>query len=613
MLTSTNLSSVPLMGQPSDDVTASIKEAIDIVQLISEYIRVEPAGSKYRAICPFHDDTKPSLQIDPQYQNYKCWACGAKGDSFTFLQEMEKITFAEAKVRLATRAGIKLSAGGADFVDSKAPLYQVLTWAEKEFQKYLSDSRTGAEARQYLAERNFQDETIREYGLGSAPADFDWLLAKGRQAGFDDRLLLRAGLAGRSQRGTAYDTFRGRILIPIRDTTGRVIGFGGRLLPSQDDSKGPKYLNSPATDVYNKSSVLYGLDVAAKALPRGSSKGNRGSLVVMEGYMDCLMAYQADMKTCVATCGTALTAEHVNKLRGYTQRVVLMFDGDTAGKEAARKATALFLESELDLRLCMLPDELDPCDFLVQRGAADLRERIEQAPDALEYTIAEAKETFASAGLAGRSAAVDRVLAALSAVPANLRSEQRQRFDLAVNRVAEAFRMEESTLRDRIREQRSDRGVSRERQDRVPTVGSEEPIRTGPIPLREKLIAELLVVMPSQAGRFATLHAAESFRHPDARLIADACYRVQEELGEGATTDAVRERLGDSRLDSVVLELMESAPKGEAFSRSVDDICRTLEEDRRRRQLAEAGRLGPSASDEDHLALLKELRDKSAL
>jgi DNA primase len=610
------------MGQPSDDVTASIKEATDIVQLISEYIRVEPAGSKYRAVCPFHDDTKPSLQIDPQYQNYRCWACGAKGDAFTFVQEMEKITFAEAKGRLATRAGIKLSAGGADYADSKAPLYKVLAWAEKEFQKCLDDPRTGAEARQYLAERRFQDQTLREYGLGMAPAEFDGLVQRAKRAGFEDRVLQRAGLAKTSQRGTVYDTFRSRVVIPIRDTTGRVIGFGGRLLPSADDGESPKYLNSPATDVYNKSSVLYGLDVAAKALPRGGGAASqRGSLVVMEGYMDCLMAYQAGLLNCVATCGTALTAEHVNKLRGYTSRVVLMFDGDKAGTEAARKATPMFLESELDVRLCLLPDDLDPCDFLIKEGGEALRQRIERAPDALEYTIDEARRMFASSGLAGRDAAVDRVIETLAAVPANLRSEHRQRFDLAVNRVAESFRIDENVLRERVRQVRSGRGGLRDRRVVAEPVGSPEemglstdgPIRTSPIPMREKLIAELLVVMPSQASRIGQVHSAESFRHPDARLIAEACFRVADELGEQATTDSVRERLADPRLDSVVLELVESAPKAEAFAKSLDDVCRSLEEDRRRRELAEAGRLGPSASDEDHLALLKELRDKSAL
>jgi DNA primase len=601
------------MGQPSDDVTASIKEAIDIVQLISEYIRVEPAGSKYRAICPFHDDTKPSLQVDPQFQNYRCWACGAKGDVFTFIQEIEQIPFAEAKVRLAARAGIKLTSAGADFVDSKAPLYQVLSWAEKEFQKYLFDSRTGAEARQYLAERHFQDETLRSYGLGATPAEFDWLTSRAKKAGWDEPLLVRAGLAKLSQRGSHYDYFRGRVVIPIRDTTGRVIGFGGRILPVHDDGETAKYLNSPATDVYNKSSVLYGLDVAAKSLPRGGSSQEGRWLVVMEGYMDCLMAYQAGLKTCVATCGTSLTTEHVHRLRGYSSRVVLMFDGDTAGKEAARKATGLFLESELDLRLCMLPDELDPCDFLVNHGAQELRERIEKAPDALEYTIDEAKRTFSSAGLSGRNAAVDRVLSTLASVPAHLRSEQRQRFDLAVNRVAEAFRMEERDLRERIDQQRADRGNSADRLDRSLTSGPTVGHRAGPMPLREKLIVELLVVMPAQAGRISQLHSAEAFGHLDARSIAEACFRVHEELGESATTEGIRERLNDPRLDALVLELVESAPKGEAFQRSLDEVCQTLEENRRRRDLAEAARLGPTASDEDHLALLRELRDQSAL
>lgn len=614
MLNRLSSQSVPPMGQPSDDTIAAIKEAVDIVQLMSEYIRVEPFGSKYRALCPFHDDRKPSLQIDPQYQNYRCWACGAKGDVFKFLQEYEKITFAEAKVRLAERAGISLRANHDERVDAKAPLYKALAWAQKEFEKSLQDVRIGAVARQYLAERHFTEETARRYGLGFAPADFGWLVERAKNAGIDQDILIRASLAKISQRGTPYDFFRGRLIIPIRDSMGRVVAFGGRVLPSLDDGNSGKYLNSASTDVYNKSRVLYGLDVAAEGLrlkKRDDGQGIGSSFVVMEGYMDCLMAYQAGLPTCVATCGTALTADHVDRIKHYVSRVVLMFDGDSAGQKAAKASASLFLNAEVDLRLCVLPDELDPCDFVVERGLNQLEKLINDAPDVVDYMISRAQAAYDSSSVMGRKNAIDEVIGLVAEWPADLRSEQQQTFDLAINRIAEVFRVEEGTLRNRVSEFRRDKY----REPARIRVDAPEEIEIVPLPKGgpERQIAEIVVVMPSRAGEIAPVMTVDELHHPDLRTIVEACYRVCEEIGEDATTDALRERLNDPRLDSIVIELVDTAPKGEAFERGLQDVRRWLDENRRHRDLVSSVRLGPNADADEHLATLRELQRRNAL
>lgn len=601
------------MGKPTDDVVAAIKEAVDIVSLIGEYIRVEAFGSKYRALCPFHDDKKPSLQIDPQYQNYRCWACGAKGDVFTFVQQFESLSFGEAKERLAARAGIKLTADGSGPSDSKGSLYRVLDWAQKEFQKSLFDGRTGLEARQYLAERKLSEETARRHGIGFAPMEYEWLRNRALQAGFDDQTLLRAGLVKMGQKATPYDTFRGRLIVPIREATGRVIAFGGRSIPALDDGRGPKYLNSPGTDVYNKSRVLFGLEVAAESLRRDRSGGGstgRPYLVVMEGYFDCLMAYQAGLNQCVATCGTALTPDHVKRLKGYVDRVVLMYDGDAAGQKAAKDSVELFFESEVDLRLCLLPDGLDPCDFIVERGSTALEELIANSPDAVDFAIERARELYSASGVAGRSRALDEVLASWSALPEVSRSEQQSRVDLAFNRLAEVFRMEEKSIRDRWRQLRESRSSDRER-TRIDE--PEEVGRARPFPPREKQIAELLVAMPSRARGLSDRVDAESITDPRLRVIVEACYRLQGELGDGATTDALRERLDDPRLDALVLELLESSPTGEAYDRGFQDVCRKLDEERQREEVVSLARLSPTASEDDHLAMLRELRKRNAL
>jgi DNA primase len=593
-----------------DNVLAAIKEAVDIVQLIGEYIHVEPAGAKHRALCPFHDDKKPSLQIDPEFRNYRCWACGAKGDVFTFLQQYEKISFVEAKERLAKRAGIAVARGSSGRGDFKARLVSVLEWAAKLYQKSLLESPQGRPARQYLLERGVAEETIRRYGLGFAPAEFEWLIRQAATAGIDAATLARAGLAKVSRRQTHYDVFRGRIVFPIRDVQGRTVGFGGRIVPSLDDGRGPKYLNSPATDVYNKSQVLYGLDVAAQAFKsaRAAGPGERLPLVVMEGYMDCLAAYQAGLLTAVAACGTALTADHVQRLRGYADCIVLMFDGDPAGRKAADDAVALFLGSEVDIRLCMLPDGLDPCDFVVQRGVDELRRRIAEAPDALDYAIRRARAVYDSSGLDGRSRALADVLETMAAMPLILRGAMQQRLDLAVNRLAEAFRVEEAALRRRLAELRRDKTPGERRTSPAQPSGPAGPL----MPPRERTIAELAVVHPGRIGELAPLAEVEAFTHAGLRRIVETCIRLCGRMGEAATTESLREELGDAALDALVAELWESAPKGDKHAAALAEAVRALAEDRRRKRAAGLFRLGPDAGGEEHLAALRALASPSA-
>jgi DNA primase len=480
-----------------------------------------------------------------------------------------------------------------------------LAWAHKEFEKSLQEAGTGAVAEQYLSERKFSGQTLRQFGLGFAPPEFDWLLRRAKGAGFDEPVLQRAGLIKSNEQGRVYDTFRGRVMVPIRDVQGRVIAFGGRLIPALDDGRAPKYLNSPATDVYNKSRVLYGLDVAAEGLRAKKTSGGTPPLVVMEGYMDCLMAYQAGMKTAVATCGTSLTLDHVRRLRSYTDQVVLMFDGDSAGQRAAREATSLFLESEVDLRLCLLPDGLDPCDFIERHGIVALEHVIEESRDAIEFAIAEAREAHASEGLAGRNKAMDAVLETLASLPGSLRSEQQQRADLAVNRIAEVFRVDEGSVRRRLSEMRGDR---RAEARRFRADGADATSPLAPLPLREKQITELMVTMPGQAADWKGLLSVEDFRHPELRNIVQTCFRILDTEGSAATTESLREALGESRLDSLVLDLLDAAPKGEAFRIAWEDVGRQLAEERRQRELSHMVRQDPSASDDEHLAALKEFQ-----
>jgi DNA primase len=575
-----------------DDTTAAIKNAVAIIDLIGEYVRLEPIGSKFRGLCPFHDDHKPSLQVDPERQNYRCWACGAKGDVFTFVQQIEHISFVDAKAKLAQRAGIALRSHRSARSDHKESLLHVLGWAADLFHKSLFDSRTGSEARQYLHERGLSVQTAQAHGLGYAPSSFDWLIAQARGVGIAPEQLIQAGLARVGNQAKPYDVFRNRLMFPIRTERGAVIGFGGRILPS-DDSDGPKYLNTPATDVYNKSRVLYGLDVVSREW-RNSPRAPQRVVAVMEGYTDCLMAYQHGLRTAVGTCGTALTAQHVARLRSIADRVVLVFDGDEAGQKAAANATALFLQSELDLKLCTLPGGKDPCDFVQEHGINALRELIDKAEDALDYHLNRGRRVFDWQTLEGKRRAMEHTLGVLAMVPPLARSQQRLKFDLAVNRVHRAFGINEPELRRRIDELRA--------QGQRATAPQTPPPAGAPMNRWERQVAQWLVSRPSRAGELREFLPTDAVLHPDLRTLVGACYALSDELGVRATVDALRERLNDPRLDALLVDFLEGVPDDDVYERGWADIKAQLQLKQRQKSAREAAARG---NHQDSLTLLQ--------
>lgn len=597
-----------------DDTTTAIKQAVDIVAVIGETVHLEPNGSKFRGLCPFHDDHKPSFTVDPEYQSYRCWACGAKGDVFTFLQESEKLSFVEAKQRLAEKAGISLQGHNANRSDPRQSLYRVLAWAQQEYQNCLWDPRLGQEARQYLDERGLSEQTAREFGLGAAPDAYEWLIQRAKRAGIEGKLLIQAGLAKMGNRPTPYDAFRGRLMFPIKDARGRVVAFGGRILPRFANEFAPKYINSPATDVYQKSDVLFGLEVAKEHLQRATRDNAEKMLVVMEGYMDCLMAYQHGLRNVVATCGTALTASHVSKLRAHATSAVLMFDGDQAGQKAARESVHLFLTAELDVRVCLLPDNLDPCDLLLRDGLAAMQRTLANAPDALEFQIQQALANHDVRTVDGQHAALEQVLSALCAVPVLPRGAQATKYQLALTRLAQRFGVSEQVLRQRITELRQgNRGNNTRNIRGSGPVANPGAVADSPA-ARERTAVSLIVCRPHACGEIRNLLPPDAISHPDLRNILQACYALYDRVGDAISVDQLREFLGDARLGTVVLELCEHALDDNAWQRAFSDLKINLVGwQRRKMQQLTGQQLSPQASDEDHLQVLRQLRERNAL
>ncbi len=386
-----------------------VQQANDIVDVIGEHVSLKRKGREWLGLCPFHEDHKPSMYVNPDKQIYKCFACGAGGDVLKFVQMREGLTFPQAIERLAERAGIQLQPvrrmmqqdpGQADQGDPNV-LAKANRWAMQFFQECLNEPEKGKQARDYLAERKISAESIKVWRLGLAPNASDALARAAAAKRASLHVLQQAGLIA----GPNQDKFVNRLMFTITDATGRVIAFGGRTL----NGMGAKYVNSPTTPLFDKSNTLYGLEQARHEIVR------TGTAVIVEGYTDVIMAHQVGCTNFVATLGTSFTAGHGRILRRYAKKVVLLFDSDTAGMAAANRALEVCLSQHLDIKLAFVPQGKDPCDFAILAGKEGLDRVIEQAIDVLQFKWNKLTETFASGDtLAGRKAALDEFLQAIA-------------------------------------------------------------------------------------------------------------------------------------------------------------------------------------------------------
>jgi len=371
----------------ADDIER-IRRGNDIVALISEQVDLKKSGQNYLARCPFHADRTPSLIVSPTKQLFHCFGCGVGGDLFTFFMRREGVSFPEAAERLAARAGIAFEKRGTRKPTAPSGeaerLYALNAAAAAHFQKNLQGPQ-GAEARAYLRARGVTDKTVHAFGIGYAPSKWDGLL---REVGarFSSDMLLAAGLVAKKENAASgvrfYDRFRNRILFPIRSQSGEGVGFGGRAL----DDIPPKYLNTPETAIFSKGRHLFGLDRVTQPAPGG--KGERGPLIVMEGYFDAVTAHQAGFTRTVATMGTALTSEQAALIRRLTDEAILVLDPDEAGVRASHRAAVLLLSQGVPTRIAALPTGEDPDLFIRRAGADAFSERLATAATPIDYFAA---------------------------------------------------------------------------------------------------------------------------------------------------------------------------------------------------------------------------------
>ena len=426
-------------------VAAEVKNKLSVVEVVGETVSLKKAGTTYKGLCPFHGEKTPSFVVTPQRETWHCFGCGLGGDIFSFVMQRDTVTFPEALRTLAQRAGVEIDERTQREDAHKARLRSVLDSAIAFYHAVLTASNAGAPALEYLHGRGFTDESIETYQLGWAPGGWDQMTRTlGTKRDVRPEELVEVGLASprQSGRGGVYDKFRARVTFPIRDQNGHAVGLGGRLL----EGEGPKYLNSPATPLFDKSRTLYLIDKAKGPIRKA------GQAVIVEGYTDALMAHQAGFDNVVASLGTALTPGQVALLTRYATRIVLAYDVDAAGEKAggAGMSALVGLIGELqrdtsgvkleDVRVARLPDGKDP-DDVVRETPADWEAAIAKAKPLLEYLIDLHRDRFDLKTSSGRIGFVEAVMPAIREVADPLRRDE------ALGQVRLASGVEDRVLR----------------------------------------------------------------------------------------------------------------------------------------------------------------------
>jgi DNA primase len=546
-----------------DGNTVAIKRAVNIVDVIGEQISLTRRGRTFKGLCPFHKDHRPSLNVDPERQIYKCFSCNAGGDVFDFVMNFERVGFREALESLAQRAGITLSRVSSRSRSDREQSADILKWAEEEFRRCFWDSPMGAPARQYAEKRGLSADSLRVFGIGFAPKEWDWLVKSARARRFTPEQLQKCGLAQASSgRNSHIDWFRGRLMFPIRDARGKTIAFGGRILPEYANDREGKYNNSPAP-FFAKSEHLYGLDQARDAIR--STK----AAVVVEGYTDCIMAHQLGLKHVVGTLGTALGGAHVTTLRRYADRIILVYDGDRPGQDAADRALSIILSSEVDLRILPLTGDLDPCDYLLQKGAEDFRKGLDSAGDALDFKLRRAGRIHDLTTINGRRQALDYVLSAIAAMPVLSTGSTPVTREIVLDRLGQRLGIPAETVRKRLRELRP-----KARRGRPDVNEPAKPADAGwwnNESFSERELMEALLAAPNLIPEALNEITLEEIKTLGFRRMLEVCIELSRD-GRGIELDELRLRLEDRELACRASILAETGREKGSVERRLADV-----------------------------------------
>jgi DNA primase len=491
-------------GYIQEEIIDRIRNSIDIVEVLSDYLPLKKSGQNYKGLCPFHSEKTPSFIVSPSKQLYHCFGCGSGGDVFNFLVQYENLSFPETVRILAKKAGIKIEVKTRDprLKTEKESLLKVNKTAEEYFHKILIGPQ-GKVTREYLFKRGIKDKTIEDFKLGFSLPAWGGLLTTMGERGYSPEILQKTGLIiPREDRKGYYDRFRGRIIFPIYNIEGDVIGFGGRVL---DDTL-PKYLNSPETLIYRKGENLYALNKAKDYI-------RKEPLILVEGYMDVIALHQAGITNTAATLGTALTKGHLKAITRFTKKVVIIFDADPAGKKAASMGLDIFIEGGIDVRIVSLPSGDDPDSFIMREGKDKFMNLLHGASNLIDFSLRQILDqdtgfsTFKNQELSEKISKVGEALVIISKIPNNIER------GYYLKRLSEKTGIEETFLLEEFRRMKVQKRVHSPQS----TVHSQR-LR----PKAEEILIHLMLKDKDIANEILNALNPEDITYPPFRTIAKA-------------------------------------------------------------------------------------------
>lgn len=502
----------------SDDIIEEVRSKNDIVDVVSQYVKLTRKGSSYFGLCPFHNEKTPSFSVTPGKQMYYCFGCGAGGNVFNFIMEYENYTFGEALKHLADRAGVELpkieySKEVRQKAQEKAELLEINKQAAQYFYYQLRTDK-GQRGYEYLKNRGLSEETMRKFGLGYSDKFSDGLYRFLKSKGYQDERLRESGLFNVDERHGMYDKFWNRVIFPIMDVNNRVIGFGGRVM---GDAK-PKYLNSPETKIFDKSRNLYGLNIARTT--------RRKYLILCEGYMDVIAMHQAGFNNAVASLGTALTSGHASLLKRYTQEVLLLYDSDEAGIRAALRGIPILREAGVNSRVVSLKPYKDPDEFIKNMGPEAFEKRLDEAKDSFLFRVSVAEDEFPMEEPQGQNRFFERCAEMLLELKDEL--ERNLYIDAIVKIYRGRYGISGEDLKKRVNTLAL-KGTPAEHRMQPKSGTSEKKKRESASDTSQKLMLTWLVTYPGIFDKVAQYLSPKDFVVPLYREVAQMLFRQREE------------------------------------------------------------------------------------
>ena len=553
-----------------EDFKELVRSSTNLVDLVSEVVALKPlhGGRDYVGLCPFHDDKNPSFHVYPDRQSYRCWVCDQGGDCFRWVMEIERVPFPEAIESLARRARLEMpkksrTNGTQENTSRKTDSLVVVEWAVNLMNQTLKTGPSAENARQYVLKRQLSAETVSDFKLGYHPEDWNWFLEKAKGK-FTPAQLVSAGLIRERDNGPGYfDNLVGRLVFPIFDERGRPVAFGGRVLPGGNIESDAKYWNSLESAIFQKRRMLFAFNMARDAIRESKTA------IIVEGYMDCIACHQAGVKNAVATLGTAMTEEHVRFLRRFAEKVVLVYDNDAPGQQAAERSISRFLAQDLDLRVLNVPSGKDPADYLETHSSEDFYKLIKTAPEAWEYKLQSILRRTDSQSVAGRQQILNQMLEFL-AESQGLAGTVRE--DMILRSVCWRVQVDERTARQQLKDIRNKtdkKSVFRRDADRQPTTVAPRPENAMERAEREML--EIILTCPETIDFIRHHIGADDFENVRHQRLLALCIDLWKEDGDlPELSRLIIAAESDSDLLSLINAVVDSAEEKGIFRLMMD-------------------------------------------